>query len=182
LLLLLLLANLQPREPFSPPVVLELASRYYRQIIRSVGMADRYLKPAWPQMWQTREIFHVAGLQEAQYLVAKEDFGSFQRTLHAYLAAYGCEPVRWEINWRTPYAPEFRLLPAKKGSAYTPRQLLAVFRALRYNDYFTSLSFQGVDLSVLWGLKDTAENNAAYLSRSCEYPSPETIFGFKIED
>ncbi|KAL1838019.1 hypothetical protein VTJ49DRAFT_3142 [Mycothermus thermophilus] len=162
------------REPFEHPVTLELASRYYRQIIRAVGMADRYLKPAWPQMWQTREVFHVSGLQEAQYLVAKEDYGSFQRTLEAYLAAYQCDIVDWEINWRTPYAPEFRLLPARRGP-YTPRQLLAVLRALRYNDYFASLSFRGVDLSVLWGLKDTSSGNPPYLSRSCYVLEPDEI-------
>ncbi|KAL2270400.1 hypothetical protein VTJ83DRAFT_2584 [Remersonia thermophila] len=154
------------REPFEHPVTLELASHRYRQIIRAVGMADRYLKPAWPQVWQAREIFHVAGLQDAQYLVAKEDYGSFQRTLDAYLAAYHCDKVNWEINWRTPYAPEFRLLPGKRGP-YTPRQLLAVLRALRYNDYFTSLSFRGVDLSVLRGLQDPSSGNPPYLSRSC---------------
>jgi len=68
-------------EPFKNPVTLELASRYYRQVIRVFGTADRFLKPAWPQLWQTMEIFRVSGLKEPQYLVPKEDFGSFKRTL-----------------------------------------------------------------------------------------------------
>ena len=161
--------NITFRDPFKPPVVLQLASRHYRRIIRVFGTADRFLKPSWPPLWQSREIFHVSGLKETQYLVAREDFGSFKQTLDAYLAGYHCETVDWEINWKTRFAPEFRLLPAKHG-AYSPLQLLAVLRALRYNDYFNSLSFRGVDLSVLYGLEDdvSKKTNAAYLSRSCK--------------
>jgi hypothetical protein len=115
------------------------------------------------------EIFRIYGLKEAQYLVPKEDFGSFKRTLDAYLAAYHCEDVAWEINWKTRFAPEFRLLPEKRGRFYTPLQLMAVLRALRYNDYFNSLSFRDVDLSVLHGLQDNTPRNVnvAYLSRTC---------------
>lgn len=116
------------------------------------------------------EVFRVSGLKEQQYLVPKEDFGSFKRTLDAYLAAYHCEDVNWEINWKTRFAPEFRLLPGKRGP-YNPLQLLAVLRALRYNDYFTSLSFRDVDLTVLHGLEDNSfsKANVAYLSRTCKY-------------
>ncbi|KAK3375453.1 hypothetical protein B0H63DRAFT_482951 [Podospora didyma] len=166
--------NITFRDPFKAPVTLELASRHYRQIIQVFGTADRFLKPVWPQLWQTLEIFRVSGLKEPQYLVPREDFGSVKRTLDAYLAAYRCSPVDWEINWKTKYAPEFRLLPAKDGSRYSPLQLLAVLRALRYNDYFNSLSFRDIDLAVLWGVEDhdTSHSarrtaNVAYLSRTC---------------
>ncbi|KAK4239985.1 hypothetical protein C8A03DRAFT_42445 [Achaetomium macrosporum] len=173
--------NVTFRDPFKAPVTLELSSRYYRQIIRTFGTADRFLKPAWPQLWQSREIFFVSGLKEPQYLVPKEDFGCFKRTLDAYLAAYRCEPVAWEINWKTRFAPEFRLLPARCGS-YSPLQLLAVLRALRYNDYFNSLSFRDVDLSVLYGLEDNAlrKVDVAYLSRTCVALGPEEIEVLRI--
>jgi hypothetical protein len=156
-------------DPFKSSITLELASRYYRQVIRVFGTADRFLKPAWPQLWQSMEIFRIYGLKEQQYLVPKEDFGSFKRTLDAYLAAYRCEDVAWEINWKTRFAPEFRLLPEKHGRSYAPLQLMAVLRALRYNDYFNSLSFRDVDLSVLHGLQDNTPRkvNVAYLSRTC---------------
>ncbi|AEO68952.1 uncharacterized protein THITE_2030403, partial [Thermothielavioides terrestris NRRL 8126] len=169
--------NITFRDPFKPPVTLELASRYYRQIVRAFGMADRFLKPAWPQLWQTMEIFLVSGLNEPQYLVPKEDFGCFKRTLDAYLAAYRCEAVDWEINWKTRFAPEFRLLPSKRGK-YAPLQILAVLRALRYNDYFNSLSFRDVDLSVLHGLEDNntpGNGNVAYLNRACVALGPGEI-------
>ncbi|KAK4215378.1 hypothetical protein QBC37DRAFT_124908 [Rhypophila decipiens] len=158
--------NITFREPFKPSITLELASRYYRYIMRVFGTADRFLKPQWPLMWHTFEVFHISGLKDPQYLVSKEDFGSLKRTLDAYLSAYKCGPVEWEINWKTKFAPEFRLLPVKP--AYTAKQLLAVLRALRYNDYFNSLSFRDVDLSVLWGMdeREAKKPNVAYLSRS----------------
>ena len=170
--------NSRLSEPLGAPVTLELASRYYRQIIHVFGTADRFLKPAWPQLWQSLEIFRVSGLKEPQYLVPKEDFGSVKRTLDAYLAAYRCPPVEWEINWRTEFAPEFRLMPSRDGSRYSSRQLLAVLRALRYNDYFNSLSFRDVDLSVLWGVNDKPERkrgNVAYLTRTCSTLMPEMV-------
>ncbi|KAM7207402.1 RNI-like protein [Naviculisporaceae sp. PSN 640] len=158
--------NITFRDPFKPSVTLELASRYYRYIIRVFGTADRFLRPLWPLTWHTFEVFRISGLKEPQYLTSKEDFGSVKRTLDAYLSAYNCGPVEWEINWKTRFAPEFRLLPVKPD--YTARQLLAVLRALRYNDYFNSLSFRDVDLSVLWGLEENEAKrpNVAYLSRS----------------
>lgn len=162
--------NLTFRHPFAPRVVLELSSRFYRRIIRVLGVADRYLKPTWPQMWQSNELFRVSGLKEPQYLVPREDFGGVRRTLDAFLAAYRCRPVEWEINWKTSFAPEFRLLPAKNGARYSSLQLLAVFRALRYNDYFNSLSFRDVDLTALSDAHDrfaTSKGHVAYLSRTC---------------
>lgn len=161
--------NISFRYPFEPRVTLELASRDFRQIIRVFGMADCFLKPVWPRMWQTAEIFHVKGLKEPHYLVPREDFGSVRRTLDAYTAAYRCGLVVWEINWKTKFPPEFRVLPAKDGSRYSPLQLLAVMRALRYNDYFNSLSFRDVDLGVLRGVHDAHSatgENVAYLSRT----------------
>lgn len=155
------------REPFKTPVDLELSSRHYRRIILTLTKADKYLKPAWPTQVQTQDIFHVTGLPTPQHIVAGEDFGGFQRTLSAFYAAYRCNPVDWEINWRTQYAPEFRVLPSAKGTTYTDIQLLAVFRALRYNDYFKALSFCDVDLSSLLGKSDSSrKGNVAYLSRT----------------
>ncbi|KIH87216.1 leucine rich repeat domain containing protein [Sporothrix brasiliensis 5110] len=162
------------RDPFKSPVGLELSSRHYRRIILTLTKADKFLKPAWPTQWQIQEVFHVAGLPTPQHIVAGEDFGGFQRTLSAFYAAYRCNPVDWEINWRTPFAPEFRVLPSVKG-VYTDLQLLAVLRALRYNDYFKSLSFCDVDLSGLLGKFDSSrKGNVAYLSRNAS-DQPEGI-------
>jgi hypothetical protein len=121
-------------------------------------------------VWQWNELFQVPGLGDARFVTHKDDFGSVRRTMDAYLAAYRCSQVDWEINWKAKFSPEFRLLPAKDGSQYTAYQLVAVLRALRYNDYFNSLSFENVDLSPLWGVYDpmaSAKGQVAYMNRSC---------------
>lgn len=130
--------------------------------------ADRFLKPCWPTTLQTLEVFRVSGLTDPQLLIAGDNYGGLKRTLDAFLSAYHCSPVEWEINWKTALAPEFRLLPPKTGDAYTNLQLLAVMRSLRYNGYFNSISFNGVDLSGLWEKIDTAGRTPVpYMNRSC---------------
>lgn len=115
------------------------------------------------------EVFRVTGLPESTFLIPGENFGSLKRTLDAYLAAYRSQAVEWEVDWKTPFAPEFRLLPPKEGSVYSNLQLLAVFRALRYNDYFHSISLRDIDLSGLWNKIDPrGKGSIPYLSRSCE--------------
>lgn len=156
------------REPFKPAVTLELASRYYRQIIITFMKADRFLKPCWPTALQTRETFRISGLTDPQLLIAGDNYGGLKRTLDAFLTAYHCSPVEWEINWKTAYAPEFRLLPPKTSEKYAVLQLLAVMRSLRYNGYFNSISFSGIDLSGLWEKLDTAGRTPVpYMNRSC---------------
>ncbi|PSR93932.1 hypothetical protein BD289DRAFT_166797 [Coniella lustricola] len=156
------------REPFKPAIRLELASRYYRQIIITFMKADRFLKPCWPTTLQTVDVFRVSGLTDPQLLIAGDNYGGLKRTMDAFLSAYHSPPVNWEINWKTVLAPEFCLLPPKTGGSYTNLQLLAVMRSLRYNAYFNSISFKGVDLSGLWDKTDTAgKTPVPYLNRSC---------------
>lgn len=125
--------------------------------------ADRAVKPAWPQQLQ-RDIFDLHGLTSQLHLPAGQDFGGLKRTLEAYCAAYGCPLPDWTVSWkceRREHNPEFRLLPSKAGSGYTKYQLLAVFKSLRYNDYFKSLSFRDVDFSPICGWYDLPQYNDA---------------------
>jgi hypothetical protein len=58
-------------------------------------------------------------------------------------------------------------MPPANALTYTVLELLAVFRALRYNESFHSISFQGVDLQKLHGLYDNyGEDHVAWTSRS----------------
>lgn len=149
-------------------MTLELASKYYRQIVITFMKADRFLKPCWPITLQRLEVFRVSGLTDPQLLISGDNYGGLRRTLDAFLTAYHCSSVEWEINWKTAYAPEFRLLPPKSGGTYANLQLLAVMRSLRYNGYFNSISFSGVDLSGLWEKLDTAgKMSVPYMNRSC---------------
>ncbi|KAM0285012.1 hypothetical protein ACHAQH_001701 [Verticillium albo-atrum] len=137
------------RMPCEPEKRLELASRWYREIVMTFMKADRAVKPAWPQHLQN-DIFEIKGLTAQLHLPSGQDFGGLKRTLEAYCATYRCQVPDWTANWkceRREHSPEFRLLPSRSADGYSAFQLLAVFRALRYNDYFKSLSFRDVDFS-----------------------------------
>jgi hypothetical protein len=113
---------------------------------------DRELKPMWPQHLQ-KAIFDIKGLPPPLSLTSGNDLGGLERSLHAYCAAFKVQVPRWTIEWNTPSQPAFRLLPSS-GQPYSTLQLLALFRALRYNSYFKELSFRNIDLSGLAGKKD----------------------------
>ncbi|KAK7949629.1 hypothetical protein PG988_016268 [Apiospora saccharicola] len=130
------------RLPMDTPKKIGLSSRHHRSIISRLFKADTYLKPAWP-LWTRREIFFVDGETDHIHLPEGEDYGGFKRTLEAYLEGYHCASVDWKL-----------LRPKKKMLKYSGYQLLAVFRALRFNDYFKSLNFDGVDFSPLSGVQD----------------------------
>ncbi|KAK7987465.1 hypothetical protein PG989_007780 [Apiospora arundinis] len=144
------------RLPLDAPKKIELSSRHHRSIISRLFKADTYLKPAWP-LWTRREIFFVDGETDHIHLPEGEDYGGFKRTLDAFLEGYHCPPVNWRVNWEgARFAPEFQLRPPSK-TKYSGHQLLAVFRALRFNDYFKSLNFDGVDFSALSGVYDNSK-------------------------
>ncbi|KAI1854739.1 hypothetical protein JX266_000857 [Neoarthrinium moseri] len=137
------------RLPLDRPSKLELSSRHQRNVLSRFFRADTFLKPAWP-LWTRREIFVIEGESQKIPLPEGDDYGGFKRTLEAFLEAYHSASVEWKVNWRdVKHAPEFQLLPPPSGKEYTAYQLLAVFRALRFNDFFKSLSFRGVSFEAL---------------------------------
>ena len=88
-----------------------------------------------------------------------EEHNSFERTLTAFCIAYEVNPsnICYTIDYSAEDAPMFQLLspPDKRRQHYNVPELLAVMRALRYNESFASLSFSGVRLDVLNGTHDT---------------------------
>ncbi|KAH7038139.1 uncharacterized protein B0I36DRAFT_359736 [Microdochium trichocladiopsis] len=156
------------RLPLDKPTKLQLSSRHHRTITTKLLKADTYLKPAWP-FWTRREIFIIDGDSQQIHVPEGEDYGGFRRTLDAFIEGYHCSPVNWTVVWKNVrHAPEFRLLPPTKAPQYSPHQLLAVFRALRFNDYFKSLSFHKIDLSPLAGQYDNASRyeSTVWVSRT----------------
>lgn len=152
------------RLPFGRESRVDLASTHYRRIIETLTKADRNLKPMWPQHFQ-QVIFDVKGLPPPLQLTSGNDLGGLKRSLEAYCAAFQVRVPSWTIEWSPPPQPAFRLLP-QTGQAYLPLQLLAVFRALRYNSFFKAISFRGVDLSPLAGRNDKTQygDSLAYKS------------------
>lgn len=113
---------------------------------------DRILKPMWPQHFQ-HVIFDIKGLPSPLQLTAGNDLGGLEKSLQAYCVAFSVQIPRWTIEWATRGQPMFRLLP-NEGADYSPLQLLAVFRALRYNSFFRAISFKDVSLTSLAGKRD----------------------------
>lgn len=113
---------------------------------------DRILKPMWPQQFQ-QIIFDIKGLPAPLQLTSGNDLGGVEQSLHANCVALHVDMPRWTIEWHAQRQPTFRLLPLE-GSQYSPMQLMAVFRALRYNSFFKAISFRDVDLSSLARKKD----------------------------
>lgn len=152
------------RSPFGRETRIDLASAQYRRIIETLTKADRILKPMWPQHFQ-QVIFDIKGLPPPLQLTSGNDLGGLKRSLEAYCAAFQVPVPNWTIDWSPPPQPAFRLLPTD-GKTYTPLQLLAVFRALRYNSFFKAISFRGVDLTPLAGRNDRAQygDSLAYKS------------------
>ncbi|POR37921.1 Uncharacterized protein TPAR_01874 [Tolypocladium paradoxum] len=167
------------RSPFGRETRLDLASIQYRRVIEALTKADRNLKPMWPQYLQ-QLIFDVKGLPPPLQLTSGNDLGGLEKSLQAYCAAYRVQVPRWKIEWNTSPQPAFRLLPPD-GATYSPLQLLAVFRALRYNSFFKAISFRDVDLSPLTGKNDYSQYGdvVAYRSLSCKH-SPHLCFLFGI--
>ncbi|OTA98928.1 hypothetical protein M426DRAFT_68808 [Hypoxylon sp. CI-4A] len=156
------------RLPLEKPQKLELSSRHHRTISSKLYKADLYLKPAWP-LWTRREVFFIDGETPQMPLPNGEDYGGFKTTLEAFLGAYGCAPVDWMVQWKNVrHPPQFCLLAPKEKTQYTSHQLLAVFRALRFNDYFKSLSFHDIDFSSLVGTTDNISRieSTIWLSRT----------------
>ena len=102
-------------------------------------------------------IFEIKGLPAPLQLTSGNDLGGVERSLQAYCAAFQVQVPNWSIEWHTCPQPVFRLLPS--GAApYVSLQLLAIFRALRYNSFFKAISFRDVDLTALVDKKDYSQS------------------------
>ncbi|KAJ3563360.1 hypothetical protein NPX13_g8229 [Xylaria arbuscula] len=156
------------RLPLGSLRTVELSSRYHQNILTKLFKADTYLKPAWP-LWTRREVFYVSDDTQQIPLPNGEDYGGFRTTLEAFIEGYRCQPVEWTVKWKNvPHAPQFCLLKAENQSPYSAHQLLAVFRALRFNEFFKSLSFHDVDFSRLSNKFDNTQRleSTIWLSRT----------------
>ncbi|GFP53990.1 hypothetical protein TASIC1_0003036800 [Trichoderma asperellum] len=145
------------RIPFGRETRLDLASTYYRRIIEALTKIDRVLKPMWPQNLQ-HAIFEIRGLPAPLQLTSGNDLGGLEMSLQAYCVAFNVQIPAWTIEWPTPSEPAFRLL-ASDELEYSPLQLLAVFRALRYNSFFKAVSFRDVALTSLANKSDYSQGS-----------------------
>ncbi|KAL8710527.1 MAG: hypothetical protein Q9220_004960 [cf. Caloplaca sp. 1 TL-2023] len=146
------------RQPFQSSSALHLAALCVNEIAVWLRQAAEYLRPEWtepPFAWIVPEILNDELLPVP---VEEEENRAFDRTLTAYCAAYGIDTsqIRYAIDYEGEDAPAFWLMPlANPGrEKYNSIELLAIFRALRYNETFRTISFSQTSLDVIHGLCD----------------------------
>ena len=147
------------RAPFQSAITLYLASSSATDIALCVRNAADFLRPLWveqPFLWQVPKSLEEGILPIPPADV--EDHACFDRTLTAYCVGYNinASTIRYTVNYECEDAPEFCLIEPNKSqrSKYTPIELLAVLRALRYNETFHSISFARARLDTLHNVKD----------------------------
>ena len=143
------------RVPLRGPFAMHLASAAASEIVLRIRCAAEYLRPEWIRQ---PFAFHVPKAIDDRMdppTFPEEDYKCFDRTLMAYCAAYDVDPsrIRYTVNYDCEDAPCFRLLPTTP-SPYKALELLAIMRALRYNESFASLSFHDIKLNALRYLYD----------------------------
>lgn len=146
------------RTPLQPQSSLHLASSSANDVALCVRQAAEYLRPNWteqPFIWNVPD-----NLEEALLPVPEsdEDNMCFDRTLTAYCVAYRIDPsnIRYTVNYSCEDGPEFELFEPgnPRRPRYTSLELLAILRALRYNETFHSIAFRQTKLDALHGLYD----------------------------
>lgn len=125
-----------------------------------IRQRTEFLRPLWTR--QPYEFVAPANVIDESLIPPTdpnaEDFGCFDRTLIAYAAAYGIDAsnIRYSIDFDCEDAPCFKLQPpaSEYRETYTPLELLALMRALRYNESFVTISFEGISLDALQSCRD----------------------------
>ena len=147
------------RAPLRKSFNVFLASVHSVEVACWIRQHTEFLRPLWTR--QPYDFVVPRELQNAQNfppVALDEDYGCFDRTLVAYSASYDVDTsnIRYTIDLDCEEAPCFRLLrpSSPKNPRYSALELIAVMRALRYNESFQSISFRGINLDALQGLRD----------------------------
>ncbi|EFR03520.1 hypothetical protein MGYG_06517 [Nannizzia gypsea CBS 118893] len=148
------------RIPFKSPSIVNLSSSYSGEIALFLRQRAEYLRPGWIHQ---PFAFNVPPHVQARVMppvTFEEDYGCFDRTLIAYCAAYDVDTskIRYMVDYHCEDAPAFQLLPREgcpDGGGYLLLELLAVFRALRYNESFCTISFARINLDILQQMRDS---------------------------
>ncbi|KAJ9662985.1 hypothetical protein H2201_005863 [Coniosporium apollinis] len=170
------------RMPRKPAKVLYLASLASKDIALRLRQIDERLR----REWESRPYhFLVPDDVKREILRNSEsqpiDLDSFDDLLSAYCVAYDCDPrnIRYQIVPVAEDSPCFQLQGPvdPRQQAYTAHELLAIMRALRYNESFGTLSFADSSLDALNGLLD--HFGAEHV---CTKTKRGTPVGFSLQD
>lgn len=146
------------RRPFQSSSALHLAALCVNEVVLWLRQAAEFLRPEWteqPFAWMVPETLNDELLPVP---AEEEEHRDFDRTLTAYCAAYGINTstIRYKINYSCEDAPAFELLPITGAGRikYNAMELLAILRALRYNESFGTICLSQTALDPLHGLYD----------------------------
>lgn len=146
------------RQPLQPARRVSLASLSSHELAARLHYAENYLRPECGNRLFRSSIPPQVENILSHPIPADDEHSCLDRTLAAYCIAYGLNPanVRYTIKYDCEDAPKFELLPPAdtRRPEYGPIALLAIMRALRYNESFGSISFAGISLDSLNGLHD----------------------------
>ncbi|OSS45242.1 hypothetical protein B5807_10238 [Epicoccum nigrum] len=147
------------RKPLEKPRTFHLASLASHDIAVRLRYVEEALRPEWesrPYTLVVPEPVRDDILRQPQGHMMDQD--SLDRTLIGYCIAYGVQPenISYQITYPDEDSPRFELLRpiGLRRDQYTVHELLAVMRALRYNETFAGISFKDVYLDILNGLID----------------------------
>lgn len=161
------------KSPLGQPCTVQLASSSAEDVALCLRYASEYLRPEW-----LRQPFTFAVPEELDDKVnppsyPQEDHNCFDRTLIAYCAGYDVDTSRicYSVDYNCEDAPCFQLLAPSTSATYSALELLAVFRALRYNESFSSISFARIDLTPLRHLYDTFGTDLDSLDTRSGHPT-----------
>ena len=155
--------SLDFRLPFHPCQTICLASSLVSDITLNIRNTADFLRPLWleaPFTWNVpsaldEEIWDIPEFEEIDQ--------GYARTLGAYCAAYCVDVsrIRYAVHDECEDAPAFQLLAPTDSNKpkYTALELLAIMRALRYNESFTTLDFRNISLDVLHTRYDNYGND-----------------------
>lgn len=151
--------RLTHRIPFRPSFSVHLSSSFSTEIAVQIQQRAEFLRPLWKEQPFTFNVPERVEDEIASSMYADfEDYGCFDRTLIAYCASYNIDTsnIRYTIDYACDDAPCFRLLHPASGRnrKYSALELLAVMRALRYNESFVTISFYDINLDVLQDSRD----------------------------
>ena len=146
------------RLPLRQATTLTLASSLVNDIALSMRHSADYLRPQWAEAPLTWNVPNSLDDQIWDIPDSGEPYECYDRTLAAYCRAYGIDAskILYQVHDRCEDALVFQLLPPgdPQRTKYTTLELLAIFRSLRYNESFTTLSFNSISLDALHAAKD----------------------------
>ncbi len=161
------------RVPFRQSTILYLASSCVNDLALWIRQAADWLRPEWLEQPFTWNVPQSLDDELLPVPADEEDYHAFDRTLTAYCSAYELDTsrIRYTVNHQCEDAPMFVLLPPSdaRRPKYTLLELLAITRALRYNESFVTISFRNVKLDILHGQRDPlGHDHVPWTTRSGE--------------